>query len=45
MVAASKVGRPGDGFIAAVELCGAELARSFPPGELIPMMPDGVVEF
>jgi putative membrane protein len=34
MVAAIKEGRPGDGFIAAVELCGAELARNFPPGEL-----------
>ena len=45
MVAAIKEGRPGDGFVAAVELCGAELARHFPPGELNPNeLPDRVVE-
>ena len=45
MVAAIKAGRPGDGFIAAVELCGAELARHFPPGELNPNeLPNRVVE-
>ena len=27
MVAAIKAGRPGDGFIAAVELCGAEILK------------------
>jgi putative membrane protein len=36
MVAAIKERRPGDGFIAAIELCGAELARNFPPGKLNP---------
>jgi putative membrane protein len=45
MVAAIKAGRPGDGFVAAIELCGAELARNFPPGELNPNeLPDRVVE-
>jgi putative membrane protein len=34
MVAAIRAGRPADGFIAAIELCGAELARNFPPGAL-----------
>ena len=36
MISAIKDGRPGDGFVAAVELCGAELARHFPPGTLNP---------
>jgi putative membrane protein len=45
LVAAIKDGRPVDGFVAAVELCGAELARNFPPGELNPNeLPDRVVE-
>jgi putative membrane protein len=45
MVAAIKAGRPGDGFVAAIELCGAELAQHFPPGELNPNeLPDRVVE-
>jgi putative membrane protein len=45
MVAAIKAGRPGDGFVAAIELCGAELARNFPPGALNPdELPDRVVE-
>jgi putative membrane protein len=44
MVAEIKAGRPGDGFVAAVELCGAELAQYFPPGELNPNeLPDRVV--
>ena len=34
MISAIKDGRPGDGFVVAVELCGAELARHFPPGGL-----------
>jgi putative membrane protein len=36
MISAIKDGRPGDGFIAAVELSGAELACHFPPGTLNP---------
>ena len=27
-------GRPGDGFVAAIEQCGAVLAQHFPPGAL-----------
>src|SRR5262249_4163824 len=34
LVAAIKAGRPGDGFIAAVEQCGAVLAQHFPPGAI-----------
>jgi putative membrane protein len=45
MTAAIKEGRPGDGFVAAVELCGAELARYFPPGALNPdELPNRVIE-
>ena len=45
MISAIKSGRPGDGFVAAVELCGAELARHFPPGTLNPdELPNKVVE-
>jgi putative membrane protein len=45
MVSAIKAGRPGDGFIAAIELCGTELARHFPPGALNPNeLPNRVVE-
>jgi len=34
LVAAIKAGRAGDGFIAAVEQCGAVLAQHFPPGAI-----------
>jgi len=45
LVGEIKTGRPGDGFVAAIELCGAELARNFPPGDLNPNeLPDRVVE-
>jgi putative membrane protein len=34
LVDAIKAGRPGDGFVAAVERCGAVLAQHFPPGAI-----------
>jgi putative membrane protein len=34
LVAAIADGRPGDGFVAAVEQCGAVLAQHFPPGTM-----------
>ena len=34
LVSAVKEGRPGDGFVAAIERCGAVLAEHFPPGAL-----------
>jgi putative membrane protein len=34
LVSAIKAGRPGDGFVAAIEHCGALLAAHFPPGAL-----------
>ena len=34
LIAGIKAGRPGDGFVAAVEHCGAVLAEHFPPGVL-----------
>ncbi len=34
LVAAVKDGRPADGFVAAIERCGAILADHFPPGAL-----------
>ena len=34
MVTAIGDGRPGDGFVAAVEQCGAVLAEHFPPGTI-----------
>jgi len=45
MISTIKDGRPGDGFVAAVELCGEQLARYFPPGALNPdELPNKVVE-
>jgi len=45
MISAIKDGRPGDGFVAAVELCGEQLVRYFPPGALNPdELPNKVVE-
>ena len=34
LVMAIKAGRPADGFVAAIEKCGAVLATHFPPGTL-----------
>ncbi len=34
LVDAIRDGRPGDGFVAAIERCGAVLAEHFPPGAL-----------
>jgi putative membrane protein len=34
LTAAIKAGRPADGFVAAIERCGAVLAAHFPPGTL-----------
>jgi putative membrane protein len=34
LVTAIKAGRPADGFVAAIERCGAVLAAHFPPGAL-----------
>jgi putative membrane protein len=34
LIAAIKDGRPGDGFVAAVEQCGSVLAQHFPPGAI-----------
>lgn len=34
LVTAIKAGRPADGFLAAIERCGAVLAAHFPPGAL-----------
>jgi putative membrane protein len=34
LIAGMKDDRPGDGFVAAIELCGAVLAEHFPPGAL-----------
>jgi putative membrane protein len=46
-VSAIKAGRPGDGFVAAIEQCGAVLAQHFPvePGSVNPdELPDRLVE-
>ena len=34
LIGGIKQGRPGDGFVAAIERCGAVLAEHFPPGAL-----------
>jgi putative membrane protein len=34
LIAGIKDGRPGDGFVGAIEQCGAVLAEHFPPGAL-----------
>jgi putative membrane protein len=34
LIGAIKAGRPADGFVGAIEQCGAVLARHFPPGAL-----------
>ena len=34
MISAIKDGRPGDGFVAAIERCGTVLAEHFPPGTI-----------
>ena len=45
MVSAIRQGRPADGFVAAVERCGAVLAAHFPPGVLNPdELPNKVVQ-
>jgi putative membrane protein len=45
LVAAVKEGRPGDGFVAAIERCGTVLAEHFPPGALKrDELPDKLVE-
>lgn len=45
LVSAVKDGRPGDGFVAAIERCGAILAQHFPPGALNrDELPDKLIE-
>ncbi|MEA2838531.1 MAG: putative rane protein [Bradyrhizobium sp.] len=47
LVSAIKAGRPGDGFVAAIEQCGAVLAQHFPiePSSVNPdELPDRLVE-
>jgi putative membrane protein len=45
LTAAIKAGRPADGFVAAIEQCGAVLAMHFPPGALQPdELPDKLLE-
>jgi putative membrane protein len=47
LVSAIKAGHPGDGFVAAIEQCGAVLAQHFPvePGSINPdELPDRLVE-
>ena len=45
LVSEIRDGRPADGFIAAIEQCGAVLAAHFPPGALNPdELPDRLLE-
>jgi putative membrane protein len=45
LVTAIKAGRPADGFVAAIEKCGAVLAAHFPPGALKrDQLPDKLLE-
>ena len=45
LLAAIRAGRPADGFVAAIERCGAVLADHFPPGALQrDELPDRLVE-
>jgi putative membrane protein len=45
LIAAIAQGRPADGFVAAIERCGAVLAQHFPPGALNPNeLPDKLIE-
>jgi len=47
LVSGIKAGRPGDGFVAAIEQCGTVLAQHFPlaPGTINPdQLPDKLVE-
>jgi putative membrane protein len=45
LIAAIKDGRPGDGFVAAIEQCGTVLAEHFPPGALNrDELPDKLIE-
>lgn len=45
LVTAIKAGRPADGFVAAIEKCGAVLAVHFPPGTLKrDQLPDKLLE-
>ena len=45
LVSAIKAGRPGDGFVSAIEQCGAVLAAHFPPGALKrDELPDNLLE-
>ena len=46
LTAGIKDGRPGDGFVAAIEQCGAVLAEHFPPParSIRDELPDKLVE-
>jgi putative membrane protein len=45
LIAGIKDGRPAEGFVAAIEQCGAVLAEHFPPGALNPdELPNKLVE-